>query len=769
MATATLERSDRVTNTEPPDRTAPSRDTYIAGRDQTIIHQHGWRYETAGRISTTPPQLEYPARGRARLVDAVLRRPWGSVDLLSGAGGLGKSTVARAVAARAGEEGADVWWVSATDEARLSAGMRALAGQLGADPERLRLAWSGQDGDAPDLVWELLSQRHSPWLLILDNADDLRLLTARYGRVADATGWVRPPPPPGRLLITSRNQNHRAWGPWVKIRPLPRLSTSAAARALVDRTGRGAGSRAEAAALSSRLSAVPLVLHQAGLFLANAAHTPPWRDTAPVPRTFAAYQAALDQRFRELIASPSSDRSPLSGSPPSSDSSRSEVTATWELSLDLLAEQDMPLARPLLRLLAHFADVAVPYALVLHGRLLATSPRFGPVTDDHLQRLIDALADFGLLTRQVPAQATNEPIAYSVEIHPLIGETMRMAAAMENQTSEYLRLAVFGLAEAAAGRDPRAPEDRSFWELTSSHLKRMLTVAAQVEPLAEQVADTLTTSVALCVDYAISSGFFVEADGLDSAAAHVEAELSPDHPAVLRLRYQRARLTDRRGDPASAATAYRSVLVDRTRVFGADHPETLRTRHALAWVLTRLDDLDGAETVFRAVLESRNRVLGSMHPQTLWTRHDLAWVLTRNGSLPAAAAEREYRAILADRSRVLGSQHPHTLWTRHDLAWTLRESGNLLAAKKEFSGVLADRVRVLGETHPDTLWAWHELARTLELNGELISARQAYEAVLDARVRTLGREHRDTIDSVTALRRIEAPSVRPGADGSRPP
>ena len=78
----------------------------------------------------------------------------------------------------------DVWRVSAADAASLSAGMRALAVRLGATPERLRLAWSGRDsdGDAPDLVWDLLASHGRPWLLVVDNADDTRLLVAAGDR-----------------------------------------------------------------------------------------------------------------------------------------------------------------------------------------------------------------------------------------------------------------------------------------------------------------------------------------------------------------------------------------------------------------------------------------------------------------------------------------------------------------------------------------------------------------------------------------------------------
>jgi hypothetical protein len=138
----------------------------------------------AGAVSITPPQVEYPVRGRDELVSSLLEAPPGAVHVLCAAGGHGKTTVALAVAEQAQRQGMDVWRVSAADAASLSAGMRALAVRLGATPERLRLAWSGRDsdGDAPDLVWDLLASHGRPWLLVVDNADDTRLLVAAGDR-----------------------------------------------------------------------------------------------------------------------------------------------------------------------------------------------------------------------------------------------------------------------------------------------------------------------------------------------------------------------------------------------------------------------------------------------------------------------------------------------------------------------------------------------------------------------------------------------------------
>lgn len=217
------------------------------------------------------------------MMAALLEAPPGSAHVLCAAGGHGKTTVALAVAEQARRQGSDVWRVSATDAESLSAGMRALGVRLGAMPERLRLAWSGRDGDAPDLVWEPLTGHDRPWLLVVDNADDVRLLAAAGDRVADGTGWIRRPSPSGRLVVTSRNQSRSTWGDWLQLHPLCELSTEHAAQVLRDRAGDAAGTLEQAAALAVRLGCTPLMLHQAGLYLAQVQSQRPLAGRTPQP------------------------------------------------------------------------------------------------------------------------------------------------------------------------------------------------------------------------------------------------------------------------------------------------------------------------------------------------------------------------------------------------------------------------------------------------------------------------------------------------------
>ncbi|MFE7772621.1 FxSxx-COOH system tetratricopeptide repeat protein, partial [Streptomyces sp. NPDC057445] len=741
-----------------------SRDAYTAGGDLYLSTHYSEQLHSAGRVSIMPEELVYPVRGRDRLVASILAAPPGSVHVLCGAGGSGKTTVALAVAEQSREQGAEVWQVSAADANTLDDGMRALALQLGVRLERLRLAWSPR-GDAPDLVWELLASRERPWLLVVDNADDVRLLATDRGR-----GWIRRPPKQGRLLITSRNHNRDAWGRWAALYPLDELTDQAARQMLLDRAPTG-GTDQQAVALAARLGHLPLLLHQAGLYLANVGRIPSWPGQRRKPRNFQEFRSVLDDRFGELLDS----RLPYLP--------RQQVTATWELTLDLLADQGLPHARSLLRLLAHFADAPIPYAEVLSPTALCSSELFELPPDRDLQQAINSLADFGLLTTHARDPESDDPSNYTASMHPLVGEVTRSLDEVRPHRGVYLALAAQGLHDAARRRDPRVPSNWPFWQLAIPHLHRISELATGCH--SHITAEHLTRTAVAGIQYATEVGLYALAETTAQHSASLATTLSSAHPAVLRLRHHRARLAYHRGDAAAAQTAlaalldvqqqtlgadhsdtlttrnnlaeslwyqghldsagthWRAVLADRTRILGADHPDTLDTRHNLACLLAASGDLESAEAEARAVIADCTRVLGADHPDTFTTRHNLAGVLEDRGDLEAAEAE--YRAVLADRTRVLGADHPDTLTTRNNLAVVRDRRGDLEAAEAEYRAVLADRTRVQGADHPDTLTTRNNLAGVLEDRGDLEAAEAEYRAVLADRTRVLGADHPDTL------------------------
>ncbi|WP_308301894.1 helix-turn-helix domain-containing protein, partial [Frankia sp. AgKG'84/4] len=153
------------------------------------------------------------AVGTARVTGDGPTRDTCRVHVLHGLGGVGKSTVALTVAARALDRGVRTWWINAAGPGTVTATMTALAVELGASQHQLA------QGSLPDLLWRLLDALDRPWLLVIDNADDPDAdLGPPGGGVLDGSGLLRPVSTPcGVVIVTTRDG--AAWSSTGSLRP----------------------------------------------------------------------------------------------------------------------------------------------------------------------------------------------------------------------------------------------------------------------------------------------------------------------------------------------------------------------------------------------------------------------------------------------------------------------------------------------------------------------------------------------------------------------
>lgn len=222
-------------------------------------------------------------RGRKPLFRHLQRHlTQGGLVVLTGGGGMGKSTVARQLVRQipvpaSGEDKALVWEVSAADLPSLTGGLITIAAALGANESELQ-AISSPTPACPDRFWDLLEHRAQGWLLIIDNADQVELLAApaaqntrNVPRLHDGTGWVRAARR-GLVLVTSRKREPRRpeslrsksnrnviWPDDAVLYEVGPLSDSEAARVLLDLAPM-AGDRKQAQNLGHRLGGLPLAL-----------------------------------------------------------------------------------------------------------------------------------------------------------------------------------------------------------------------------------------------------------------------------------------------------------------------------------------------------------------------------------------------------------------------------------------------------------------------------------------------------------------------------
>jgi len=606
-----------------------------------------------------------------------------------------------------------------------------------------------------DRFWRLLDGGPSQWLLLIDNADDPRLLGS-----PDGTGWVRSSRN-GLLVITTRISDETCWPDADFIR-VPPLSLEAAAAVLTDLAPR-AGDREAAAALAGRLGCLPLALHISGQYLRQ--------DFASL-RTFGDYGRALDMEGPAAVVGGFEDSDP-----------RLAVTRTWELSLDALACSGRRQSRPLMWLLSCFAlGSRIPEELIttavpsLTSLLAPDGPASARGFTEFCMAGLRGLSAAGLIQHSHPADGPA-----GIEIHPFISEVTR--SVMDSSDPARTGIDPRAVRECAvdavhAARSRLDPGNAAHWpsfSVLTPHVASLLTGAAPHLGMKHRRA--LLDDMVCCVASYMWSRAEPRAGQLAVDALALARGLEAGHePVYQRLRHVWAWSLREQGQLAEAEALLRGVLAELTRMpGGALRGDTLWARHDLAWTTGRQGDWAAAEEQLRDVLRrrrERRQQRGGLgdDPQILHTRCMLCWSIGRQGRWPEA--ERDYRQLAADRTAVLGAGHADTLDTLENIGKSLAWQGRWAEAEREWDQIAALRSAALGETNPNTLrtrqlaaYAAGRLAWEDRNNSARRRATAALQAILDTQLDVCGEDHRETRETRALLAHLNG---KPGPESAWP-
>ncbi|MFG3357305.1 hypothetical protein [Streptomyces griseofuscus] len=629
-----------------------------------------------GTFSVRAPYGELPGRvrGRDELLAALERDVTEGCDriqVLYGLGGCGKTTVALRLARFAHGLGHHVFWISGASRDRLSTGMRQVARELGVSEHEIDAAWSGRSS-ATDLVWRALDGAERPWLLVVDNLDEQSVASPEDGMVGDGTGWIRAGTA-GLTVVTSRIGNPALWGGAAACRPVDTLAAQDGAAVLIDLAGE-AGSEADARRLAEQLGGLPLALRLAGSFLARARRgiglLTAGGDGGPV-RDFAGYMRELERLGAELL-----DRGERSDGLADERRLRRLVGRTWEMSLDLLAGQGIPEARPLMRLLSCFGRA--PFPMDLLRTALEKDPELLPGDAARCEAAIEALVDLSLLgVEDIPLAFDHGTESVAVltclTAHPLVLETnaLQIRNAPERTRTRLWRSAsVIATLLALVGT---GPETWKIWQLLIPHVRAGL---RQVPDAPEDALVAFLRAGMAARNYAAGSNNHALMRELASALSERAPALPEGHPTRLAAR----RISYDHWDDSDRSAEAKQVYEAYIRHYGAADERTVSARRAWATALRRAGRVAEAERELRAMAEAACQL---SQPKPVLVIADLVQVLVKQGRADEAAEQA--RELLAAPD---GPEATLDIPLAHQAAHALDAAGLLTGAETYYRKIL---------------------------------------------------------------------------------
>ncbi|HET9116810.1 MAG TPA: FxSxx-COOH system tetratricopeptide repeat protein [Pseudonocardiaceae bacterium] len=620
---------------------------------------------------------------RARFTDPQ-RPPRPVLQVLTGLGGMGKTSLARAYAQRYQERYELVWWIRAETP-------EAVAGEFHALLNILAPQYAQLSGDPIQAVHAVLANRTEPWLLVIDNIAE-----------PEALRGLLPAGGSGDVLVTSRAGT---WPDRRMVLPVAPLTSPHAVRLVTMLSGDS--DQVTAAVLAEELGALPLALAQAGCYVSNSA-----LDLDGYLALYRSRRAELHQQGR---------------APDYPDT----VATTWQLAFDQLC----PSARALLNLLAWYAPDTIPLDRLLssdtdHRELPEpVNMLLRPLLLDplHRHRAITELITYGLLTCAGPAG--------SVTVHRLV----QAVTADQLTAGDEYRPWVESAAVLLANVCPLWPAPRvsiAVWQSVQTHVRAVIKHLQPDQRISLNLRNTLVGWTGL-------NGDFVHAREL--AAAVVDdmlRMLGPDHRYTLLTRVDLAYWIGQAGDTRRAQEEAAAVAEDMTRVLGADHRHTLFARGGVVRWTALSGDFQRARELAAALVKDAQRVLSADDPYMLLGRAQLARWTGEAGDLNRA---RELTAaVVEDTQRVLGADDRYTLAARALLVRWTGQAGDVVAARELAAALVEDDERVLGADHRHTLLARSDLARWTGEAGDVVRAGELAAALLEDMMRIFGGDHPDS-------------------------
>ena len=622
---------------------------------------------------------------------------------LTGLGGIGKTQIALEYAYRYSDEYQYILWVRANTHETLTTDFVTLA-HLFNLPE--------QDVQDQTRTVEAVRQwlaRHTGWLLIMDNADDLSLVDA-----------FLPTRHSGHILFTTRTQVMSGRALRVDI---DKMETEEGRRFLLCRTGILAPDaplasvpealRTVATTIVYALDGLPLALDQAGAYIdetgCNLSH-----------------YLELYQTQRRALHARGSKRPSDHPEP---------VATTWLLSFQNI-EQANPAATELLRCCAFLHPDAIPEELVIEGASYL-SPVLQTIADNSMKfdEAISELLNYSLVRRLAETR--------SLSMHRLVQAVLKdeMDQSSQKRWAEQIVQVVNHLFPFG---------EPTPWYLCQRYSPHAILCSDYIRQwnLATFEAGHLLTNTA---SYLYDRAQYREAEPLFQQALSIrEHALDPDHPDTGYTLNNLAMLYRMQAKYEQAEALLQRALAIREKVLGPEHPDTTHSLNNLSWIYYNQGKYEQAEPLMKRALAISEQV--PEHPNFAASLNNLAWLYHAQGQYEQAEAL--YLRTLAVREKILGPEHPETATSLNNLAELYQTQHQFDRAEPLYKRAYTIVEQVLGPDHPIVATTLNNLARLYQSQGQYEQAEALMQRALAVREKMLGPEHPQTAISLYNLARL---------------
>ncbi|KAI6082449.1 hypothetical protein F4821DRAFT_215546 [Hypoxylon rubiginosum] len=706
--------------------------------------------------------------------------------VLEGLGGVGKTQIALETAYQVRDEypNCSVFWVPAVDTTSFENAYRDIGRRLGV---------KGIDDDKRDvktLVKAALSDEGvGSWLLIIDNADDLKLFADTT--LSDYLPFNRG----GSILFTTRNHEAAVKLPQNNITTITKMENDEAKALLQIGLKENQIRDAESVTcLLEFLTNLPLAIKQASTYLAK---------TGMPASKYLQHCQSSDKTMVKLLSQDFEDRDRYKNI-------NNPVATTWLISFNYIS-RDYPLAARYLRFICYLAEEDIPISLlppgedeleadeaigILKGYAFIIERNESDAFDIHrlvrlamrnwlqangewqewTKNVIQSLTDqypfpdinnWGIWSRYLPhAQAAlglDTQFTYQ-EVDLTFLQKVMSSLSLSGNTGEVERMhwQILKFREPVLGKEHPIilgiMSSLGFQHYIDEEYEKAELVYRQVLKRIERMPGgknlTMLEIMLECMNYLAEAlnyqGKNGRADKIRQKMLEPCKELrGRESDQVLDIICGLASALYDRGAYEEAEHIHRQKLEVQERVLGEKYRFTLVSMDDLAKVLENQGKYAEAEHMYWQTLKLMDQVLGREDIATLTSMNNLAHNLYKQGKYEGA--EEMHRQILELKERALSREHPSTLSSMDNFALVLASQGKYEEAEQIHRQTLESRERVLSREDPDTLVSMNNLVLVLSRQGKYEEAEQMYRQTLEMKERVLGREHPDILGSMNNL------------------